>query len=147
MNTHDLEGDKLPLLRLIPLTHRLLKLEDALKEFDLTKSQLYILAALYYRGCLTMTQVSESISSSKEQATRAVAPLVENGYIKRFELEKDHKHVYIELTDAGHQTIEAVRSQVISRFHERLDNAVSEEEKQQLIEALHTVISILNKVK
>lgn len=147
MNTHDLEGDKLPLLRLIPLTHRLLKLEDALKEFDLTKSQLYILAALYYRGFLTMTQVSESISSSKEQATRAVAPLVEKGYLKRFELENDRKHVYIELTDAGRQTIEAVRTRVISGFHERLDVAVSEEEKQQLIESLHTVISILNKVK
>ena len=147
MDTYDFEGDKLPLLRLIPLTHRLLKLEDALKEFDLTKSQLYIMAALYYRSFLTMTQVSESISSSKEQATRAVAPLVKKGYIKRFERENDRKHVFIELTDAGRQILEAVRTRAVSGFHKKLDRAVSEEEKQQLIESLHTVISILSKVK
>ena len=147
MKDYAQEGDQLPLLHLIPLTHRLLKLEDALKEYDLTKSQLYILAAIYYRGCLTMTQVSESISSSKEQATRAVALLVEKGYIKRFELENDRKHVYVELTDAGRQILEAVRTRAVSGFHKKLDNAVSEEEKQQLIESLHTVISILGKVK
>ena len=94
-----------------------------------------------------MTQVSESISSSKEQATRAVAPLVKKGYIKRFERENDRKHVFIELTDAGRQTIETVRTRVISDFYKKLDNAVSEKEEKQLIESLHTVISILSKVK
>ena len=79
MDTQAMNEDDIPLLQLLPLTHRLVALAAVKKEYGLTRSQGIVLMALYYRGTICMSQIADYLDSSKEQATRAVAGIVEHG--------------------------------------------------------------------
>ena len=81
MKPNGTAGEDLPLLQLLPLTHRMIALAAIKKEYGLTKSQGIILMALFYRGTVCMSQIADYLSSSKEQATRAVAGMVEHGLV------------------------------------------------------------------
>ena len=103
--------------------------------------------ALYSRGILNMTETSEFISSSKEQSTRAVAPLVEKGLVKRFELENNRKCVYIELTESGKAFMEAFWKELHKLVAEKLCSSLSAEELRMLFESVRTTAGLLSKVK
>ena len=147
METRTNNTEDIPLLRLIPLTLRMLNIGEKKKEFGITKTQAILLAALLYRGGLTMSQIAESISSSHEQATRAVAPLVEKGYVKRVGSPADRKKVFVELTPAGHRLMDSFRKKVIDDFDQRMDRSLSEEEKRSLLESVENIIEILSKIE
>ena len=108
----DFNTDEIPLLRLIPVTYRIIELDKYAKNFDLTKSQIFILTALHSHGILNMTKIAEYLSSSKEQATRAVSPLVEKGLVRRIESENNRKVVNIEFTDEGRELIKKLRDEI-----------------------------------
>lgn len=139
------EGE-IPLLRLVPLVSRIIGISDKAKKYDITKSQLMFMTALYYRGLLSMTKISEFISSSKEQATRAVAPLVDRGIVKRVEIPENRTRVYIELTEDGKQIMDSLRDECHHDVNERLKACLSDEEFSTLLDSVRTVISLLNKV-
>ena len=141
------EDTEIPLLRLIPLIYRLVDFNRQKKRYDLTKSQFIVLVALYSRGILNMTETSEFISSSKEQSTRAVAPLVEKGLVKRIELEDNRKRVYIELTENGHSFMKDFWEELHSLVEEKLCSSLSAEELRELFESVRTAASLLSKVK
>lgn len=147
MTADHYEEGEIPLLRLIPLISRIIGVSGKAKEFDLTKSQLMFMTALYYRGILNMTKVSEYISSSKEQATRAVAPLVDKGIVKRFEIEDNRTHVYTELTEDGKNMMIKLRDEMHEDIDRRLQKSLSEEEIRQLTEAVRTTVSLLAKIE
>ena len=72
-----------PLLLLLPLLSRFLT-PPAHLSARLTKTQLLIVTALSYHESFHMSQLAAYLSFSKEQATRAAAPLVEAGLVERF---------------------------------------------------------------
>lgn len=139
--------DELPLLRLLPLSHRIISLTDFKKEFGLTKSQIILLIALHYRGSITMGQAAEYILSTKEQATRTVAGIVDQGLAERFILPENRTHVYLRLTEKGQTEMDAIRRESQRKMKERIDRSLNEEEKMQLRDAMNTFITLLNKVK
>ena len=141
------EDTEIPLLRLIPLIYKVIDFNSQKKRYDLTKSQFIVLVALYSRGILNMTETSEFISSSKEQSTRAVAPLVEKGLVKRFELEDNRKRVYIELTESGKEFMQEFWKEMHKLVAEKLCTSLNEEELRTLFDSVKTAASLLSKVK
>ena len=71
------------------------------KRFQFTRTQQSILTVLSMEGETTMKQIAKYIVSSQEQATRAVAPLVDAGYVERRTDPTNRTRVYIRLTDEG----------------------------------------------
>ena len=146
MNKEYVEEGEIPLLALAVLIYKAVDFHAHKKLYDLTKTQFIILAALYYGGTLNMTKVSEYISSSKEQATRAVSPLADRGLISRVEHPDNRKHVYLELTDEGRELMVSLRGEMRERFRQRVDAALTPEEKDELLSSAKTLTALLAKL-
>ena len=147
MASVDFPDEEFPLLRLLPLTQRLFSLTELRRHYGLTKSQITILIALYYRDTVTMSRIAEYIASSKEQATRAVAGMVENGLVERWENSENRTRVYVRLTETGRTYLEKCRDELHTQLREKVDAALSPEEKEQLRASLETVVTLLSKVQ
>lgn len=142
------EGD-IPLLALLPLTHKLVMsalAESRFRESGFTKTQLLIFSALSLRESLTMSQIASFISSSKEQATRAVAPLADAGYVERFTLPENRTKIHVRLTAAGKEFLQDCQAQFRKNLRLRLDETLTEEEAASLQTSIRTAICILEKV-
>lgn len=145
MNISCAEED-IPLLRLLPILQRTVRLADAHKKYGLTKSQAIIMIALKYRGSVTMTEVAQYMSSSKEQATRAVATLCDQGLVERFEQQENRTRVFIRFSEVGQKFMEEFESQLREEISKKLESKLSEEEIAALRCSLQTSIDLLNKV-
>ena len=139
--------EELPLLRLLPLVQRTVSLAELRKHYGLTRSQIIILIALYYRETLTMSRIAEYLASSKEQATRAVAGMVEQGLAERLESPENRTRVYVCLTETGRDYVEQCRTELRKQMKDKVDAALNPEEKQQLCEAVNTAVALLCKVQ
>ena len=146
MKSNGTAGEEVPLLQLLPLTHRLIALVDIKKQYGLTKSQAVILLALFYCGTICMSQIADYLSSSKEQATRAVAGLAEHGLVERFERPDNRTHVYIRLTETGRDYVAKCCAELTRQVDQKLDAALTPEERSTLDAAAETVIALLRKV-
>lgn len=143
----DYSGEEVPLLHLLPVIHRVIKLTDAHKQYGLTKTQTVMLIALYYRESVTMGELAQYISSSKEQATRAVAALCDNGLVERFENPENRTHVYIRFTDKGREFMRQLSKMLRAQIDERLALSLTEDELAALRQSVRTSIEILSRVK
>lgn len=143
----DYSGEEIPLLHLLPVIHRVIRLTDAHKQYGLTKTQTVMLIALYYRESVTMGELAQYISSSKEQATRAVASLCDNGLVERFENPENRTHVYIRFTDYGREFMRQMNMRLREEIDERLAVSLTEDELMTLRQSVQTSIDILSKVK
>ena len=138
--------EEYPVLKLLPIAQKFFAMTEIRRHYGLTKSQIIILVALYYRGEVNMTQIAEIISSSKEQATRAVAGMVEDGLAERAECAENRTKVYIRLTNTGRTYVKKCRREFYAGMNEKLDAALTAEEKKRLFDSLETVTEILGKV-
>ena len=138
--------DDIRLLALLPLINRTILSASRIREFGYTKTQLTIFAALTLRESLTMSQVSGYISSSKEQATRAVAPLVDEGLVERFVDPENRTHIHIRLTAKGNEFMEVCRARFKKNLHAQLDDTVTPDEKAELFSAIDSLLRILGKL-
>ncbi|MCQ4638158.1 winged helix DNA-binding protein [Anaerovorax odorimutans] len=116
-----------------------------IKELDLTKNQICVLFALMHHPYLSMSRLADYIPSSKEQATRAVAPLAQAHYVERFQDEKNRKLVLIRLTEKGRDFIFQTLDSVDEKLCEKAA-ALSEEDIKRFQEALDTTLEILKKL-
>ncbi len=147
------------LLELVPIYQRLVLDKLDLTRIDLpecapaetgapgrlTRSQMYILLALMNGAPLNMTQLAARIATSKEQTTRAVAPLVDAGYLRREQDAHNRKLVLIRLTASGEQLLRKAKEQMRLQLETRF-RALSEADHRELEQSLQTVIRILKKV-
>ena len=147
METHmQKEGDVLILEAMLHL--RRLTLDGFKKKnFGFTKTQLMILAALYGRESLNMSQVAGYVSSSNEQTTRAVAPLVDAGYVERFVVPENRTKVHVRLTPAGVALVDESYACIYRELEKRLDDHIDANEKHRLSQALEVAVEILDKVQ
>lgn len=114
-------------------------------KYDITRTQQAILLSLSVSGMLTMSQLASKINTSNEQATRAVAQLVEKGFVIRMQNPNNRRIINIRLTDDAVQFLEKMKSKIIDDLKRRF-SSVSDEEMQVLYESLTNVSSILKKV-
>ncbi len=146
MDTQNSDPSISALLEMMPMYHKIVLNEIEMKSIHLTKSPFFILLALMSNESLNMTQVATYIASSKEQATRAVAPLVEAGYVDRFHDESNRKLVLIRLTPSGktflHETKEHLHQSLEKKF-ERLPI----QDRQDLGSSPQTILRILKKMQ
>jgi len=145
--TENPSDDNSQLLALLPLISKTVVSAADLKEFGYTKSQLMIFAALYRSGNLTMSQVSKYISSSKEQATRAVAPLVDDGLLERYVDPQNRTRVHIRLTALGLKQIEVYKTHIFEKLKIHMRKSLTQEEMLELRQSVESMIRILSKLE
>ena len=112
----------------------------------LTKSQADVLMGLLVFGTMNMTRMSEHLAVSKEQASRAVAPLVEKGYVQRKRNPDNFRAIDISLTEKGMQHITESQQHANQAMREKL-SCLSDEDRATLLEASRTAEEILRKVR
>lgn len=144
--THELPADDAQLLALLPLLNKTIVSCINLKDFGYTKTQFIIFFALSCRGELSMSQLAGYISSSKEQATRSVAPLVDDGMIERHIPHENRTRVYVQLTAKGQAYMDQWKTQFRRQIQELFLQRITPEEKRELEEATETLIRILRKL-
>ena len=134
-----------PLLLLLPLLTRFLS-APAHMSARLTRTQLLILTALSYRESLHMSQLASYLSFSKEQATRAVAPLAELGLLERFEQPENRTKVYLRLTPEGASLAAELRAQFSSQLRARTEQSLTPSEQKELCQAASTLVRLLSRL-
>lgn len=144
--TQEAAGDSAQLLMLLPLLNKTIISATGTKEAGFTKSQFWILTALSQREDLTMSQIAGYLTSSKEQATRAVAPLVDNGLVERWVDPKNRTKVHISLTDQGQEFVNQYKLRFRQKVQELIEEKISPQDREELNQALDTLIRILNKM-
>lgn len=138
--------DNSQLLSLFPLVNKTVVSAISLKEFGYTKTQLMIFAALGKYENLTMSQVAGYISSSKEQATRAVAPLVDDGLMERYVDPENRTRIHIRLTPKGESFSQHYKSRFFENLKKMMRDKITQEEMLELKQAVETMIRILSKL-
>ncbi len=137
----------------IPLPEAMMLLQSVVcscidrKQFPYSKTQLNIFTALAMKGEMTMKQVAKYLACSQEQATRALAPLADGGYVKRRTDSGNRTRVYVSLTEEGQRFHLMLRQQIKNMLAEKLSNALTEEESETLLTSVCTLIALLKKVK
>lgn len=142
----DAAQNDMPLLMVLPLLYRQVMASAAGRRSGLTKTQLIILSSLALHGTLHMSQIARYISSSKEQATRAVAALVEEGYVERTHDMSNRTRVYVSLTAEGQALLDRYREEMVERLKAELAGSISPAEQEELFSAARTMIRILGKL-
>ena len=84
-------NDVSALFEIFPICQKFLLNTIDISSMPLTKTQILILFALSGGRSLNMSQLSSYLASSKEQATRAVSPLVKEEYVTRFRSDENRK--------------------------------------------------------
>ena len=134
------------LMEVFPLCQKVILNTLDFKDLGFTKTQLSILFALSVETPLTMSNLAHYIVSSKEQTTRAVAPLVRAGYLERTHDESNRKLVLVRLTPEGHQVMKNKREEVRTVIATRIEQ-LSEEDKEDFCKALDTTLQVLKKLQ
>lgn len=134
------------LFEIFPICQKIILNTMDMKSLPVTKTQMFILFALLGKQPLNMSQISHYIASSKEQATRAVAPLVKEGYVIRFHNEADRKQIFICLTQKGEDFIQKEKELVKMRLSNHF-NRLSPEDRLAFHTSLSETLSILKKLE
>lgn len=147
MEKQDFGVEALPLLAALPMIHRLVMSSGERSKAIHTKSQLIIFIILSLWESLTMTEIAGYISSSREQATRAVAPLADAGYVERYTDPRNRTRIHIRLTAVGRSYWAECREKMRDMIDQRLKASLSAAECQELEQAAATMIRLLRKLK
>ncbi len=131
---------------LLPLVYSLVLTGSRIKDHDITRMQMILLLALSRRERLLMSRVAQFMSSSREQATRAVDHLVNAGYVERLPDSSNRTHVFIHLTFKGTELLDRCHREYCDRIREVLAGKLSVDEVDSLNGHVAEVIRILDKV-
>ena len=133
------------LCEMYPIYRRVIcKLFDA-KEFRFTKTQQMIIMTLWLYKKTSLSQLATLISTSNEQATRAVGQLVKMGVVTRNKNENNRRTIDISLTDEGKKAVKEAQTMLIDRMPESLQK-LSESDARTVLECIEKVGSIFNKI-
>ena len=75
---------------------------------DLTYSQFAVLEALYHLGPMTQGEVSQKVLKSGSNMTTVIDNLERDGLVRRERHVDDRRVIYVHLTEAGSNKVEAV---------------------------------------
>lgn len=111
-------------------------------EFKFTKTQQLILMTLWLHKKLSLTELSEQICTSNEQATRAVGQLVKSGFVNRVKNQTNRRSIEISLTQKGIDLINGAHATAAQRIPQRLSE-LSDEDAKTLVDCLEKIGEIL----
>ncbi len=117
------------------------------KRFPFTRTQISILTVLATEGELTMKQAAKQVASSQEQATRAVAPLCDAGYVERRTDPANRTRVYIHLTGEGNRLFDEYWEILKNNLSLRLKESLTAEEETALCKASSDLVRLMEKVR
>ena len=99
-----------------PLSRKLVFDTFDKKKYDITRTQQIIMLSLCIEGTLTMSQLASKINTSNEQATRAVAQLVDKGFVIRMQNPDNRRVINIRLTDEAMRFMEKMKNVIHTAF-------------------------------
>ncbi len=141
------KGSVLPLLEAMMLLQGTILSSVDRKQFPFSKAQLNIFTVLAVKGEVTMKQAAGYLACSREQATRAVAPLADAGYVERRTDPANRTRIFIRLTEEGKGYLREQHEDLASRLGERMDRALTEREKTALFDDVSGLTALLKKVR
>lgn len=145
MNETDRENLMDCMLKLLPSYNHCFKNFSYLRSMDLTKTHLKILIILKQHGKMTMSELADFLSASREQTTRAVAPLAAKGFINRTVSEENRRNLNVDLTESGNQFLCTLRKKYMERFITKFEK-LSEGEMYKFISSLDIIVNTLDKL-
>ncbi len=128
-----------------PLSRKLVFDTFDQKKYHVTRTQQIVLLSLSVSGQLNMSQLASKINTSNEQATRAVAQLVEMGFVQREHQEGNRRVVNIKLTPQAEDFMKKMKAEIHDELLRRFSN-VSDEDMSKLYDALVQVSAVLKQV-
>ena len=151
-------NDVSALFEIFPICQKFLLNTIDIPSMDLTKTQILILFALSGGRSLNMSQLSSYLASSKEQATRAVSPLVKDEYVTRFRSDENRKMVYVKLTEKGNQLILQEKDTffcnillqekaLVKEYLSKRFESLSKEDQELFHQSLSNILTILKKME
>lgn len=93
---------------------------------DITLQQLYVLTELKAEPRQTISQLSDRIGILRTNFPQICRKLEDRGLIERKQSTVDKRASIIEMTDAGHQLLNAVDDEMTLKFGGRLDSEPEE---------------------
>lgn len=105
------------------------------REEGLSLTQFAVLEALYHKGCLSISQLIESLLATGGNVTVVVRNLQKLGLLEYRTSEQDRRVRMLEITDAGREVIERIFPRHLKDLSEHF-SVLTEEEKEQLITLL-----------
>ena len=132
--------------RIFPVSRKIVLDTFDKSNYDLTRTQQHILLALEVAKTLSMSHLASMISTSNEQATRAVAQLVDKGYIRRKHSVSNRRIINIQLTDKAQGLLKVMKNDM----HQDMINKfarISDEEMEKMYQALIDIDDVLRKVE
>lgn len=141
----DMCGVVLSLLEIFRLSQKYMLGNFGETDRKLTKTQFFIIMAIWKKKNMSMSQVASAISASKEQTTRAMIPLEEEGYVRRYHDEKNRRIVRVEMTEKGYEVLDRVRNHMISNLGKRLE-LLTEEEQEWFSDAADRMLELMLKI-
>ena len=145
MNQHNEEEAILSLLELLPSYFQYFNNFTELKEIQITKTQLRILLILSARQSLSMSQLADHLCISREQATRAVAPLAKRQLIFRNTHDTNRRQLDVSLSNSGIPLLSELKEEYHKRFASSL-SSLSTEERRTFIDSLHNIVTLMQKM-
>ena len=128
-----------------PLSRKLVYDTIDKKKYDITRTQQIIRLSLCIEGTLTMSQLASKINTSNEQATRAVAQLVDKGFVIRMQNPDNRRVINIRLTDEAMRFMEKMKNEILDDILGKF-SSVSDSDMKKMKDALVFINSILKKV-
>lgn len=128
--------------KIYPLSRKLVFDTFDQKKYHVTRTQQIVLLSLSLCGQLNMSQLASRINTSNEQATRAVAQLVEMGFVERKHQPDNRRVVNISLTPEAEVFLGKMKADIHDELVKRFSN-VPDEDMDKLYEALVEVNTIL----
>lgn len=128
-----------------PLSRKLVFDTFDKKKYDITRIQQIIMLSLCIEGTLTMSQLASKINTSNEQATRAVAQLVDKGFVIRMQNPDNRRVINIRLTDEAMRFMEKMKNEILDDILGKF-SSVSDSDMKKMKDALVFINSILKKV-
>jgi DNA-binding MarR family transcriptional regulator len=134
------------IFELIPLLdHEFVKPVDIAFRSTISQTQVNILAALKKQD-MTMKELSESMTISKQQMTILVDKLVNKKYTIRKTSAEDRRIIIIAITPAGLELLEKLRSFTLSILEEKM-NTMSHDDQEAIAQAASQLHRVLTKYK
>lgn len=128
-----------------PLSRKLVFDTFDKKKDEITRTQQIIMLSLCIEGTLTMSQLASKINTSNEQATRAVAQLVDKGFVIRMQNPDNRRVINIRLTDEAMRFMEKMKNEILDDILGKF-SSVSDSDMKKMKDALVFINSILKKV-
>ncbi len=128
-----------------PLSRKLVFDTFDKKKYDITRTQQIIMLSLSVSGTLNMSQLAAKINTSNEQATRAVAQLVDRGFIVRIQNPGNRRVINIRLTEEAQIFLNKMKYEIMDDLINKFSE-IPDEEMERLYESLRQVSGVLKKV-